>query len=248
MAREQYIAGFHAVTGALHRGNVRQMWVLTGREDQRMKDALTLAKSLKVEVLKVDRGSLERLVPGMRHQGIVARAVLPADDLPNLDDIVAEQGQELLILVLDGVQDPHNLGACLRTADAVGAHAVIAPKDRAVGLTPTARKVASGAAETIPFFPVTNLARTLEDLRQKGVWIVGTSGDAEDSLFDAKLSGPLAVVLGGEEKGMRRLTGEHCDLLVRIPMAGQVESLNVSVAAGVCLFEVVRQRGEISEE
>jgi 23S rRNA (guanosine2251-2'-O)-methyltransferase len=146
------------------------------------------------------------------------------------------------LLVLDGVQDPHNLGACLRSADAAGVDAVIVPKDKAAGLTPVVRKVACGAAENVPFFQVTNLARTLRDLQERGIWLIGAAGEAESSLYQADLRGPLALVMGAEEQGMRRLTREHCDVLVNIPMAGSVESLNVSVATGICLFEAVRQR------
>ena len=158
--------------------------------------------------------------------------------------MMAERGDRpLLLLVLDGIQDPHNLGACLRSADAAGVHAVVTPKDRSVGLTPVVCKVASGAAETVPFVQVTNLARTLRWLREnQGVWLVGTAGEAESSLYSVDLKGPLGLVMGGEEKGMRRLTREACDLLVSLPMAGAVESLNVSVATGISLFEAVRQR------
>ncbi|MCW8882915.1 MAG: 23S rRNA (guanosine(2251)-2'-O)-methyltransferase RlmB, partial [Sedimenticola sp.] len=164
-------------------------------------------------------------------------------DENSLESLLTKLDVPPFLLILDGVQDPHNLGACLRSADATGVHAVIAPKDRSVGLTPTACKVASGAAESIPFYQVTNLARTLKWLQSElGVWLVGTAGEAESSLYAADLKGPLGIVMGGEEKGMRRLTRESCDLLVNLPMVGVVESLNVSVAAGICLFEAVRQR------
>ena len=182
------------------------------------------------------------MAPEGRHQGVVAK-VSAALALPHtLDGVLEGLSEPALLLVLDGVQDPHNLGACLRVADAMGAHAVIAPKDRAAGLNPTVRKVASGAAETVPFITVTNLARTLRELQELGIWVVGTAGEAENDLFGMKLDGPLALVLGAEGEGLRRLTRENCDQLARIPMFGTVESLNVSVAAGICLFEARRQR------
>ena len=183
-------------------------------------------------------------MPDARHQGVVARCravtVWQEDDLDQLLDGLSVPP---LLLVLDGVQDPHNLGACLRSADAAGVHAVIAPRDRAVGLTPVVRKVASGAAETVPFIQVTNLARTLRTLKDKGLWTVGADAEGDGDVFSADLRGPTVLVMGAEGQGMRRLTREHCDLLVRIPMQGTVESLNVSVATGICLFEAVRQRG-----
>jgi 23S rRNA (guanosine2251-2'-O)-methyltransferase len=190
------------------------------------------------------RDRLDRLAGGTGHQGIAAQVNAPAAlGEKALDELLTALEEPPLLLVLDGVQDPHNLGACLRSADAAGAHAVIAPRDRAAGLTPVACKVASGAAESVPFIQVTNLARTLRHLRDGWqVRVVGTAGEAETLLYDADLTGPLALVMGSEEKGLRRLTREQCDLLVRLPMAGAVESLNVSVAAGVALFEAVRQR------
>ncbi len=188
---------------------------------------------------------LERRSEGQRHQDIVAEFV--AENLfseKDLDRVLDAIDGPVLLLVLDNVQDPHNLGACLRVAEAAGVHAVILPRDRSAGLTPVARRAASGAAEVLPILVVTNLARILRDLKAKGVWLLGTSDQAEQSLYGAGLTGSMALVMGGEEKGMRRLTSELCDFLVRIPMLGSVSSLNVSVATGVCLFEMVRQRGK----
>jgi 23S rRNA (guanosine2251-2'-O)-methyltransferase len=246
MIGERLISGLHSVRTALQRGvgAVEELWIEERRRDQRIAEIRRLARDAGVPVREVARAELERLVPGSNHQGVVARTrVSAALDESELEALIRGLDQPPFLLILDGVQDPHNLGACLRSADAAGVNAVVTPKDRAVGLTSTVAKVASGAAETLPFIQVTNLARTLRWLQEEaGVWLVGTAGDAEVSLFQADLKGPLGLVMGGEEKGMRRLTREHCDLLVRIPMFGAVESLNVSVAAGVCLFEAVRQR------
>ncbi|WP_018234008.1 23S rRNA (guanosine(2251)-2'-O)-methyltransferase RlmB [Thioalkalivibrio thiocyanodenitrificans] len=244
MAGSQQVFGLHAVLAALRRRPVpvQTLWVDAGRRDARIREILEAARNARVPVERVDGEALDRLCPGERHQGVVAvcEAPEPATEA-DLPDLVARAGSPLL-LVLDGVTDPHNLGACLRTADAAGVTAVIVPRDRAAGLTPVARKVASGAAESVPFVQVTNLARTLDQLKEAGVWVVGTSDDAPQDLYQADLKGPLALVLGAEGQGMRRLTRERCDLLVHIPMQGTVESLNVSVATGVCLFEAMRQR------
>ena len=250
----QYIFGIHAVDSLLRRNprSVQRLWVQAGRQDKRIAALLELAGNQGVPVTREPKKSLDEKVEG-RHQGVVAEAQddpAQGEGSPShiwqekqLLEAVSGSDHPVLILVLDGVTDPHNLGACLRSADAAGVHVVIAPKDRAAGLTPTACKVASGAAETIPFIQVTNLARTLRWLRQEaGIRLVGTAGEAEASLYQAELTGPLGLVMGGEEKGLRRLTREQCDQLVHLPMAGAVESLNVSVAAGVCLFEAVRQR------
>jgi 23S rRNA (guanosine2251-2'-O)-methyltransferase len=246
MIGERLISGLHSVRTALQRGvgAVEELWIEERRRDQRIAEIRRLARDAGVPVREVAKAELERMVPGSNHQGVVARTrVSAALDESALEGLIRGLDQPPFLLILDGVQDPHNLGACLRSADAAGVNAVITPKDRAVGLTATVAKVASGAAETLPFIQVTNLARILRWLQEEaGVWLVGTAGDAEVSLFQADLKGPLGLVMGGEEKGMRRLTREHCDLLVRIPMFGAVESLNVSVAAGVCLFEAVRQR------
>jgi len=186
---------------------------------------------------------MDKLASGERHQGVIAQ-LKKIDNLGEgaLDSVLDNAGPNPLLLVLDGVTDPHNLGACLRSADAAGVHAVIVPRDRAAGLSPVVRKVAAGAAETVPLIQVTNLARTLRWLKERGFWLVGTDDEATQSIYTAKLTGPIAIVLGAEGAGMRRLTKEHCDLLVNIPMQGVVESLNVSVATGVTLFEAVRQR------
>jgi len=194
-------------------------------------------------VHSVAKHELDALVPDGHHQGVVARATPPKVYSENeLDALLEALPGTPFLLILDGITDPHNLGACMRTAEAAGAHAVVAPKDRASGITPTALKVSSGAAERLPFIQVTNLARVLRELQQNGVWLVGTSGESEATLFEVDLKGPLGVILGAEGKGIRRLTREHCDQVVFIPMKGGAESLNVSVAAGVCLFEASRQR------
>jgi 23S rRNA (guanosine2251-2'-O)-methyltransferase len=240
------VAGLNAVRTALKHGagQVSAVWVDASRHDRRLQEVVDAAKALGLQVQRVDRHTLDTLADGAHHQGVVAAVAAPAArDENGLYELIESLEHPPLLLVLDGVQDPHNLGACLRSADAAGVDAVIAPRDRSVGLTPVACKVASGAADSVPFFQVTNLARTLEMLRDEHrIWVVGAAGDAPTALWDADLRGRLALVLGAEEKGMRRLTREHCDALVRLPMAGAVESLNVSVATGVCLFEAVRQR------
>ncbi len=239
------VAGMHSVRTALKHGSdgVSEVWVEAKRRDQKIREIIGLAKQAGVVLHQVERAELDAKVPGVNHQGAVAQVQVPsARDETDLKDLLQSIDTPLL-LILDGVQDPHNLGACLRSADAAGVHAVIAPKDRSVGLTPTACKVASGAAETVPFIQVTNLVRTIRWLQDEHrVWVVGAAGEAETSLYQADMKGPLALVMGAEEKGMRRLTCEACDMLVKLPMAGNVESLNVSVATGVCLFEAIRQR------
>jgi 23S rRNA (guanosine2251-2'-O)-methyltransferase len=240
------VYGLHAVRTLLqrHPGRVRQLWLQAGREDARAGQLRRLAEEHGVRVATRPATELDRMVAGGAHQGVVAEtAAAAAPDEDDLPDIVRAAGKGVLLLVLDGVQDPHNLGACLRTADAAGVHAVIAPRDRAAGLTPVARKVAAGAAETVPFIQVTNLARTLARLKELGVWLVGAAGQAEVDLYQADLKGPLAVVMGSEGTGLRRLTREACDFTVRLPMRGVVESLNVSVATGIVLYEALRQRG-----
>jgi 23S rRNA (guanosine2251-2'-O)-methyltransferase len=240
------VFGLHAVAALLEHepGRVTRLWVLASRKDARLNRLVELARKRGVPINESSRVELDGLTERGRHQGVVAAYAGESAPLAEADlDRVLDGAQgSALVLVLDGIQDPHNLGACLRTADAAGAHAVVAPRDRAVGLTPAARKVASGAAEAVPFIQVTNLARTLRVLKDRGLRVVGAAGDAGQSLFDADLVGPLALVMGGEGGGLRRLTREQCDTLVRVPMAGAVESLNVSVAAGVCLYEAVRQR------
>jgi len=237
------IYGLHAVTAALKNRpeNVVELFVDAARQDPRARRVADMAQAAGVRLHSADGPRLDGLSKGSRHQGVVA-FVEQATPASSIEEVLEDAGEPTLLLILDGVQDPHNLGACLRVADGMGAHAVLAPKDRAVGLNQTVHKVASGAAESVPFITVTNLARTLRDLKDKGIWVVGTAEDGAGTLFDAKLSGPLALVLGAEGEGLRRLTRETCDELVAIPMLGQVESLNVSVAAGICLFEARRQR------
>jgi 23S rRNA (guanosine2251-2'-O)-methyltransferase len=237
--------GFHAVRLLLQRspGRVKQLYLAAGRPGGRAGELAALAQRAGIAVTEAGEEQLDRLAAGGRHQGAVAE-IRPrgGDPETQLEEALESAAAPPLLLVLDGVQDPHNLGACLRSADAAGVAAVIAPRDRAAGLTPVVRKVAAGAAETVPFVSVVNLARTLRELKERGIWIVGLDADAEVGLHQADLAGPLAIVLGAEGSGLRRLTREHCDQLVSIPMAGSVESLNVSVAAGVVLFEAVRQR------
>jgi len=237
--------GIHAVRVLLtrHPQRVRRVLLAGGRDAGRLAEIRTLAQRSGVQVAAADEALLAKLAEGERHQGVVAELLPRAGDPETqLEEALEAAGAAPLLLVLDGVQDPHNLGACLRSADAAGVSAVIVPRDRAAGLTPVVRKVAAGAAETVPLVPVVNLARTLRDLKERGVWLVGTDDAADKTLYDADLKGPLALVMGSEGEGMRRLTRECCDQLVSIPMAGAVESLNVSVAAGVALFEAVRQR------
>jgi 23S rRNA (guanosine2251-2'-O)-methyltransferase len=237
------VYGFHAVVSRLrqHAASVQEIYLDATRGDARMQDLVKLAASHAVRVMTVDAQRLDGLTGHARHQGVAAR-VLARAVKRDVHEVLDGIDGPALLLVLDGVQDPHNLGACLRVADAFGAHAVIAPKDRAVGITPAVSKVASGAAETVPYVAVTNLARALRELKALGVWIVGTDEQGATGLYAGTYTGALAWVFGAEGEGMRRLTREHCDELVRIPMAGIVESLNVSVAAGVCLSETCRQR------
>jgi 23S rRNA (guanosine2251-2'-O)-methyltransferase len=246
VSKPHIIAGINSVRTALKHGSdgVTEVWVEAKRRDKKIREIIGLAKEDGVIIHQVDRSELDGLVPNVNHQGAVAKVAVPAAlGEKELEELLNSLNTPPFLLVLDGVQDPHNLGACLRSADAAGVTAVIAPKDRSVGLTPTVCKVASGAAETVPFIQVTNLARTIRWLQDNyRVWVVGTAGEAESSLYQLALTGPFALVMGGEDKGMRRLTREACDSLVSIPMAGSVESLNVSVATGISLFEAVRQR------
>jgi len=236
--------GFHAVTVRLKTapGSITEIHIDASRRDQRMRQFVERATAAGVKLVDSDDARLAQLAGSGRHQGVVARAAAVAQT-HSLDDLLDTLEGPPLLLVLDGVTDPHNLGACLRVADGAGAHAVIAPKDHAVGLNATVAKVASGAAETVPYFMVTNLARTLTELKERDIRIVGTAEDAPISLYEAVFTGPVALVLGAEGAGMRQLTRRHCDELVRLPMKGAVESLNVSVAAGICLYEALRQRG-----
>ncbi len=245
----ELIYGIHAVDALLRRqpAAIGRLLVQQGREDKRMAALLALARNQGVAVQVLPRRELDEQVSG-RHQGVVAEvsgAVAAADkhwDETDLLGYVDDAEAPLLILVLDGVTDPHNLGACLRSADAAGVDAVVVPKDKSADLSPVVRKVACGAAESVPFVRVTNLARTLDALKQKGVWLYGAAGEAETSLYQVDLSGSVALVMGAEGSGLRRLTREACDFLVKLPMAGMVSSLNVSVATGICLFEARRQR------
>ena len=243
MSDTRVIHGFHAVTSRLRQnaGSVKEVYLDATREDRRARELVQAAESRGARVVRVDEKRLDGLTRHARHQGVAA--VVDVTPLPgHIEDVLEALQEPPLLLVLDGVTDPHNLGACLRVADAMGVHAVIAPKDRAVGITPVVSKVASGAAETVPYLSVTNLARSMRELKERGVWLVGADERAEQDLYHARLTGPLAWVLGGEGEGMRRLTREECDELVRIPMLGSVESLNVSVSAGICLAETRRQR------
>jgi 23S rRNA (guanosine2251-2'-O)-methyltransferase len=243
LSEPRLIYGFHAVLSRLrqHAAGVREIYLDQGRGDRRAKDLAQVAAERGVRVIMVDGARLDGMTQHARHQGVVAQ-VEAADRARDIHEVLDGLKEPALLLVLDGVTDPHNLGACLRVADAMGVHAVIAPKDRAVGITPTVEKVASGAAETVPFIAVTNLARAMRELQERDVWLIGAEHDAERDLYSVKLDGPLAWVLGAEGEGMRRLTRESCDEMVRIPMQGTVESLNVSVSAGICLAESRRQR------
>ena len=237
--------GIHSVRVLLsrHPQRVRRVLLAGGRDAGRLGEIRSLAQRAGVQVSAADDATLDKLAEGERHQGVVAELLPRAGDPETqLEEALEAAGGAPLLLVLDGVQDPHNLGACLRSADAAGVAAVIVPRDRAAGLTPVVRKVAAGAAETVPLVAVVNLARTLRDLKERGIWLVGTDDAADKTFYDADLQGPVALVMGSEGEGMRRLTRECCDQLVSIPMAGAVESLNVSVATGVVLFEAVRQR------
>lgn len=239
----EWCYGIHAVMGLLKTdsGRLREIRLLRQRRDQRLDRIRALAETQGVPWQWAERGELDRLAEG-RHQGVAALCAAGALHDESFLIALIEQRAAPLLLILDGITDPHNLGACLRVADAAGVAAVIAPRDRAVGITASVQKVASGAAATVPYVVVTNLARLLRRLRDAGVWVVGTGGEAEASLYEADLRGPLALVMGAEDSGLRRLTRESCDLMVQLPMQGVVESLNVSVAAGICLFEAQRQR------
>jgi 23S rRNA (guanosine2251-2'-O)-methyltransferase len=243
MSREpRVVFGFHAVLARLRSepASVLEIFLDENRQDARGKDLAALAERAGVRLLRVPAKRLDGFYGGGRHQGVVARVDMKP--LSHSLDEILEQVENPLVLVLDGVTDPHNLGACLRVADGAGAHAVIAPKDHAVGVNATVAKVASGAAETVPYFMVTNLARTLGELKERSIWCIGTSDDAPRTVYQADLKAPVALVLGAEGAGMRQLTRKSCDELVSIPMRGAVESLNVSVASGVCLYEALRQR------
>ncbi|MDQ3288488.1 MAG: 23S rRNA (guanosine(2251)-2'-O)-methyltransferase RlmB [Pseudomonadota bacterium] len=247
MSQKQWIAGINAVAAALEHDaeNVREVLIEAGAKNPRLTEIETSARRLDIDVRRVNQQALSGVVGNLRHQGVVARyAAAKTWDENELEGLVEAAAGRALVLVLDGVQDPHNLGACLRSAAAAGATAVLIPKDKAVQVNATVRKTSAGAADSVPVIPVTNLARALRDLQQLGVWLYGLAGEAEASLYSIDLRGNVALVLGGEADGLRRLTRENCDQLVKIPMPGgtEVESLNVSVATGVTLFEAVRQR------
>jgi len=246
MKGSDLLVGINAVEGALRHdaSAVIEVLVEQGAHNRRVKEISDAAREAAVAVHARPREFLDKATGGMRHQGVIARWTPPAElgehELPRL---VEAAGREALVLVLDGVQDPHNLGACLRSAEAAGVTAVVLPKDRAVGITPTVRTASAGAADRVPVVRVTNLARALEALKQAGVWITGLAGEGDTTLYAVDLKGPVAIAVGGESDGLRRLTRDLCDFVAKIPMRGAVESLNVSVATGIALFEVLRQRG-----
>jgi len=243
--RDETVGGWHAVLTLLKQAPERVLAVQLdrSRKGPRRSQLLAAARTAGITVEETTGDTLDRVAGHTHHQGVVARCrAAPERTEAELPAFLEALTEPPFLLVLDGVQDPHNLGACLRSADAAGVQAVILPRDNSASMTPVVRKVASGAAETVPLFQVTNLARVLDLLKDRGIWLVGTAGEADQDLYAVDLRGPLALVLGAEGTGLRRLTRDHCDHLVRIPMAGTVESLNVSVAAGICLFEAVRQR------
>ena len=243
MSSPKVLFGFHAVGVRLRTSpqSILEIYVDTSRRDARMRQFLQKVQEAGLRPIEADSLRLARLAGSAGHQGVVAR-VEPLPVTNSLDDLLDSISVPPLLLVLDGVTDPHNLGACLRVADGAGAHAVIAPKDHAVGINATVAKVASGASETVPYFMVTNLARTLGELKERNIWCLGLSEEGEQTLYQSDLKGPTALVLGAEGAGLRQLTKKTCDALVSIPMLGAVESLNVSVASGICLYEAVRQR------
>lgn len=239
--------GFHAVKTTLkyNASRIQKMLIIADRKDDRIGEVIDTAQQLDIEIERCNRKTLDELTDKASHQGVVVLCEpIKAEDEKFLNELLEKLENPAFLLVLDGVTDPHNLGACIRSADAAGVHAVIAPKNNSAPLNATVAKVACGATDVIPYVQVTNLSRTLQQLQQRGIWIAGTSGDAEQNLYQANLEGPLAIVMGAEGKGMRRLTQENCDFLLKLPMAGEVSSLNVSVAAGVCLYEAVRQRSK----
>ncbi|EIK44530.1 RNA methyltransferase, TrmH family, group 3 [Cellvibrio sp. BR] len=243
--KREFIFGLHAVQALLKSAPQRviEIYMVQGRNDQKLQKIVNAAQSNGIHCQVVNRNKLDELVSDENHQGVVA-VCTPGEtyDETWLFNLLDNLNEPAFLLILDGVTDPHNLGACMRSAEAAGVHAVIAPKDKSAGLTPIARKVACGAAEVLPFVPVTNLARTLKKLQEKGIWLFGAAGDAEHSIYQSNLKGPIGILMGAEGDGLRRLTQDTCDHLMNIPMAGTVSSLNVSVATGICLFEAVRQR------
>jgi 23S rRNA (guanosine2251-2'-O)-methyltransferase len=240
---QRVLVGFHAVTARLRHAadSVLEIYVQEGRRDPRLRELAQLAAQCKVSVLTADGRRLDGMAGGAHHQGVVA-LVEEGSRPSDVQEVLEKLAEPAFLLLLDGVTDPHNLGACLRTADAMGVHAVVVPKDRSAGVTATVAKAASGALESVPLITVTNLARTMQALKEAGVWLYGAAEEGKDSLLGIELEGPVAWVLGAEGQGLRRLTRENCDALVSIPMFGHVESLNVSVAAALCLYETRRQR------
>lgn len=239
------IYGLHAVTTLLERNpeQIMELWLAKGRNDKRIQTVIALAEQQGIAIMEADKGLLNQKTEEASHQGVIAwRKPKQSLTEKHLPDILDSLEGTPLILILDGVTDPHNLGACIRTADAAGVQLVLAPKDKSAPMNATVAKVACGAAEVVPYIQVTNLARTMKELQERGIWIIGTAGEAEQSLYQHDLTGPIAIVMGAEGAGMRRLTREHCDYLANLPMAGEVSSVNVSVATGICLFEAVRQR------
>lgn len=246
MVNDNLIFGINPIQQLLtnNPGKIIEIFISSGKDEKRTQAIIDAAKEQGISVQRVDVKKLDKWLEGQNHQGVVAKiTATPVLTEATLAELVKRSAKPLF-LILDGVQDPHNLGACLRTADAVGVTAVIVPKDHAVGITPIVRKVASGAADTVPLVQVSNLARAMKELQDLGVWIVGTAGDSDQTIYEMDLKGAIAIVLGAEGEGMRQLTKKSCDFLAKIPMYGQVESLNVSVATGVCLYEVLRQRSK----
>lgn len=241
--KNKLLFGFHAVTARLRHNatSIDEIFIDASRQDKRMQELIKLAESVNVRIIQSDGIRLSNMIGSTRHQGVVASAQ-PISVAHNIDELLESLHEPALLLILDNITDPHNLGACLRVASGAGVHAIIAPKDRCVGLNATAAKVASGAAETVPYITVTNLARTMRELKELGVWITGTSDDAPNTIYEHDFTGPTAIVMGSEGEGMRRLTRDTCDTLISIPMLGAVDSLNISVASGVCLYEARRQR------
>ncbi|OUS32441.1 23S rRNA (guanosine(2251)-2'-O)-methyltransferase RlmB [Thalassotalea sp. 42_200_T64] len=246
--QDDLVFGIHSVSALIEIAPERfvELWLLKGREDDRILPIINLARKYGISVQFMHRKALDDKSAGEQHQGVIAKVkpgkAFNENDLTDIVEQTLAKNEQPFLLILDGVTDPHNLGACLRNADAAGVQAIIVPKDNAAKITATVRKVAVGAAETIPLVQVTNLVRSMKALQDMGVWIIGTAGEATQSLYECKLKGPMALVMGAEGKGMRRLTRETCDELIKLPMAGSVSSLNVSVASGICLFEIVRQR------
>lgn len=247
--KSSHLFGVHSVQAALNYSpeKILRGWIDAHRQDKRLSEINSQLARFGIETERTDKKKLDRLSSGEHHQGIVVEVQMPGElSEADLQTALSQQTETAFFLILDNVQDPHNLGACLRTADAAGVHGVIITKDKATGITPTVCKVASGAAETMPVYQVTNLSRTLRWLKAQGLWVIGAAGEAEQSLYQTDFTVPLALVIGAEGKGMRRLTREHCDQIVSLPMRGQVGSLNLSVAAGILVYEVLRQRSDVS--